>query len=59
MSESKGSWCVLQGPVALELHRQWKKKKRRKKASPQRIDGQTEEVKRAAPSEIRGGLPVH
>jgi hypothetical protein len=59
MSESKGSWCVLQGQVALELLRQSKKKKQRKKASPQRIDGQTVEVKRAAPSEITGDLPVH
>jgi hypothetical protein len=59
MSGSKGSWCVLQGEVARELLRQWKKKKRRKKALPQRIDGQIVEVKRAAPSEITGGLPVH
>jgi hypothetical protein len=59
MSGSKGSWCVLRWQVALELLRQSRKKKQRKKASPQQIDGQTVEVKRAAPSEITGDLPVH
>jgi hypothetical protein len=50
---------VPQDQVALELLRQSKKQKRRKKASPQPIAGQTVEEKRAAPSEITGGLPVH
>jgi hypothetical protein len=59
MSGSKGSWYVLHGQVALELLRQSKKKKQRKTASPQRIDGQTVEIKRAPPSEIKGHLPVH
>jgi hypothetical protein len=57
MSGSKGSWYVLQGQVALELLR--RSKKQRKRASPQRIDDQTVEIRRAAPSEIRGDLPVH
>ena len=59
MSAWKGSLCVLQGQVALELLRQSKKQKRRKKASPQRIDGQSAEEKSVASSEITGDLPVH
>jgi hypothetical protein len=59
MSAWKGSLCVLQGQVALELLRQSKKQKRRKRASPQPIDGQFVEEKSAAPLEIMGDLPVH
>jgi hypothetical protein len=43
----------------LGLFRRSRKKKRRKKASPQQIDGQIVEGKRVVPSEITRDLPVH
>jgi hypothetical protein len=58
MSGSKVFWCVRRGQVELESLRQ-SKKKRPKKASRQRIDGQMVEERRAAPSEIMGELPAH
>jgi hypothetical protein len=59
MDGSKGSWCAPQGWVVLGLYQQSKKKRQPKKVSPQRIDGQSVEERRAGPSEITRDLPVH